>query len=188
MPRQYNISSFYIRNFKPPPSFCGCAGRFESYLVKNLEDRFSHDEAHIIANSISILDYRLPFPVVRNLWVVTLQNQQNECAPSEDSDQPGHPPSLIRVIAVPMKKAWVLSYPLSTQQRLWSDWADAQADLSLRWVHTHFVGFVMSWLKEKLLWTRIKEKDSLKCRFRYIVSIVVDHFAAFLDTIIPQWS
>ena len=23
---------------------------------------------------------------------------------------------------------------------------DAQADLSLRWVHTNFVGFVMSWL------------------------------------------
>ena len=29
----------------------------------------------------------------------------------------------------------------------WSDWADAQADLSLRWVHSHFVGFVMSRLK-----------------------------------------
>ena len=28
----------------------------------------------------------------------------------------------------------------------WSDWADAQADLSLRWAHSHFVGFVMSWL------------------------------------------
>ena len=26
----------------------------------------------------------------------------------------------------------------------WSDWADAQADLSLRWAHTYFVGFVMS--------------------------------------------
>ena len=26
----------------------------------------------------------------------------------------------------------------------WSDWADTQADLSLRWAHTHFVGFVMS--------------------------------------------
>ena len=25
----------------------------------------------------------------------------------------------------------------------WSDWVDAQSDLSLRWVHTHFVGFVM---------------------------------------------
>ena len=27
-----------------------------------------------------------------------------------------------------------------------TDWADAQADLSLCWAHTHFVGFVMSWL------------------------------------------
>ena len=39
------------------------------------------------------------------------------CTPSEDSDQPGHPPSLI---AVRIKKAW----------------ADAQADLSLRWAHS----------------------------------------------------
>ena len=30
------------------------------------------------------------------------------------------------------------------QRRLWSDWVDAQADLSLRWVHSHFVRFVMS--------------------------------------------
>ena len=27
------------------------------------------------------------------------------CAPSEDSDQPGHPPSLIRVFTVRVKKA-----------------------------------------------------------------------------------
>ena len=45
------------------------------------------------------------------------------CAPSEDSDQPGHPPSLIRVFDVRMKKTWTLSYPLSAQRRLWSDWA-----------------------------------------------------------------
>ena len=57
------------------------------------------------------------------------------CAPSADSDQPGHPPSLIRVFAVRMKKAWVLSYPLSVKRRLWSDWADAQPNLSLRWAH-----------------------------------------------------
>ena len=79
-------------------------------------------------------------------WATGRQNQQSDCAPSEDSDQPGHPPSLIRVFAVHMKKAWVLSYPLSAQRRLWSDWAEAQADLSLRWAHSHFVGFVMSWL------------------------------------------
>ena len=27
-----------------------------------------------------------------------------------------------------------------------SDWVDAQADLSLRWAHSHFAGFVMRWL------------------------------------------
>ena len=79
--------------------------------------------------------------MVRYNWAATWQNQQNECAPSEDSDQPGHPPSLIRVF---MKKPWVVSYPLSAQRRLWSDWADAQADLSLRWAHSHIVDFVMS--------------------------------------------
>ena len=63
-------------------------------------------------------------------WAATWKNQQSECAPSEDSDQPGHPASLIRVFAVRVKK----------------DWADAQAHLSLRWAHTHFVGFVISWL------------------------------------------
>ena len=34
------------------------------------------------------------------IWAATWQNQQNDCAPSEDWDQPGHPPSLIRVFAV----------------------------------------------------------------------------------------
>ena len=72
---------------------------------------------------------------VRHIWAASWQNQQSECAPSKDSSQPGHPPSLIRVFAVRMKKPWILSYPLSAQRRLWSDWADAQADLSLRWVH-----------------------------------------------------
>ena len=48
---------------------------------------------------------------------------------SEDSGLSGHPPSLIKVFAVCMRKHWVLSYPLSGQRRLWSDWAG----LSLRW-------------------------------------------------------
>ena len=63
------------------------------------------------------------------------------CAPSEVSDQPGLPPSLIRVFAVCMKKASVLSYPLSTQWILWSDRADAQADLSLHWAQRSFCWF-----------------------------------------------
>ena len=54
-------------------------------------------------------------------WAATWQNQQSDCAPSEDSDQPGHPPSLITVFVIRMKKAWVLSYPSGAQQRLWSE-------------------------------------------------------------------
>ena len=32
------------------------------------------------------------------------------CVPSKDSDQPGHPPSLIRVFVVCMKTQWALNY------------------------------------------------------------------------------
>ena len=39
-------------------------------------------------------------------------NYKMTCAPIENSGQPGHSPSLIRVVGVPMKKAWVLSYPV----------------------------------------------------------------------------
>ena len=46
LPRYYNTSSLYIRNFKPLPSLCGCAGWFEFTLVENPKDRFSHGEAH----------------------------------------------------------------------------------------------------------------------------------------------
>ena len=49
-------------------------------------------------------------------WAASWRNQQSECAPSEDSDQPGYPPSLIRVLAIRMKKAWILSYPLSARE------------------------------------------------------------------------
>ena len=62
------------------------------------------------------------------------------CAPSEDSDQPGHPP---RVFAVHMKKARVLSYPLSAQQLIrlggWLGWSES----SLGGRTYHFVCFVM---------------------------------------------
>ena len=104
------------------------------------------------------------------------------CAQPEDSDQPGHPPSLIRVFAVRMKKAWVLSYTLSAQRRLWSDWADARADLSIRWAHSHFVGFVMSWLNWQLLrsWTGLNQSIEL-CTF----SVFLLRIAVFRLLTIP---
>ena len=61
--------------------------------------------------------------------------------PTKNSDKSGHPHSLIRVFAVCMKKTLVLSYILSAQQRLCSDWVDAKIDLSLSWVHMPFLWF-----------------------------------------------
>ena len=87
---------------------------------------------------------------IKNIWAASWQNQQNGmCAKRRLRSAWRHLPSLIKVFTIRMKKSCVLSYPLSAQRRLWSDWADAQADLSLRWAHwphcwfchevTHFV-------------------------------------------------
>ena len=85
------------------------------------------------------------------------------------SDQPGLPPSLIRIFAVRMKKAWVLSYPLNAQQRLWSHWTDAQADLSLSWAHSHFVGSVMRWFN--FLWQNIGKTGVTNTKARFLVTL-----------------
>ena len=62
------------------------------------------------------------------------------CAPSEDLDQSGQLPSLI-VLAVRSMGSWGPKVSSCLQWRLWSDWADAQADQSLRWVHRSFCWF-----------------------------------------------
>ena len=76
-------------------------------------------------------------------WAISWQNQQNDmCAQRR------------------LRSAWAstqvwLESSLSAWRKLgssaihwahskdWSDWADAQADLTIHWVHSHFVGFVI---------------------------------------------
>ena len=126
--------------------------------VVSLENVYSEKKHHIRMRSHPPRQENCLFEMIETnkKRAATWQNQQCGCAPSKDSDQPGHPPSLIRIFAVRSKKAWVLSYPLSAQRRLWSDWADPQADLSLRWAHSHFVGFVMRRLKDAI---RVASQD-----------------------------
>ena len=112
-------------------------------------------------------------------WAATWQNQQNECVPREDSDQHGPPPSLIRFFAFRIKKAGVLSYPLSAQGRHWSDWVDAQADLNLRWAHTHFVGFVMSWLIHRN-WCRLRSILEHFARKTLVITPAVTNLSTYL--------
>ena len=110
------------------------------------------------------------------------QNQQNDCAPSKDSDQPRHPPNLIRVFAIRMKKAWVLSYPMSAQRRLWSGWVDDQADLSLRWAHSHFAGFVV-----RLLFNIVLALELTPRSLCHQTTIKWAPSSEFVSSSIPSW-
>ena len=80
-------------------------------------------------------------PTFRNLrFIENMSHDMTKSTKWHDSDQPGHSPSL--------------SYPLSALRRLGSDWADAQADLSLRWAHNQFCWFCHEAAQLSLQWQR----------------------------------
>ena len=100
-------------------------------------------------------------PVTKKIWDASWQNQQNGMCAQRRLRSAWASDSLIAVFTARVKKVWALSYPLSAQWRLWSDWVDAQADLSLHWAHSHFVGFVMRWLKWLLAMEQIRDKKGI---------------------------
>ena len=57
-----------------------------------------------------------------NIWAATWQNQQSGCAPSKDSDQLGHPPSLIRVFACTQ---WVAKDPSFLHADIRPRWSES---------------------------------------------------------------
>ena len=160
LPREYNISSFYICNFMTLSSFLSWADRFESYLVKNLEDRFSRDEAQMgVFQNFTLcsqMNCEQHVTICPHLWVCKMlkrlfflylsgclkllvelphdKTNKMTCVPSEDSDQPGHPPSLISLRCLSEESLGPklpLKYTAKTLIRLGG---------------CHFVGFVMRWL------------------------------------------
>ena len=64
-------------------------------------------------------------------WAATWQNKQNECAPSEDSDQPGQSAQSVQSFRCPHEETLSPELHLERKRRLWSDWADALAESSL---------------------------------------------------------
>ena len=58
--------------------------------------------------------------------------------PAKNSDQPGHSPSRIGIFAVRGLGSWGPTFSSCGQRILWSDRADAQADLCLRWTDMPF--------------------------------------------------
>ena len=93
------------------------------------------------------------FRLIIITWAVTWQNQQSDCVPSEDSDQPGHPPL----------SAWRKLWSLSTH---WAHSEDSDQTgrmlrlICLHWAHTQFLGFVMSQLTclQIMLWEKTRDK------------------------------
>ena len=91
--------------------------------------------------------------LISSCFVITPRNKpahdktyNKTYATSEDSDQPAHPRSLIRVFA---DRIWLLqpsSYPKRDKQKPLSFWLDAQADLSLYWSHKSYCRFCNSHL------------------------------------------
>ena len=79
-------------------------------------------------------------------WAWHDKNNKIACEPSEDSDQPGHPSSLIRVFSVHMKKQWVLSYQ-ATHWVLSEDSDQTRRMSRLIWVFngrtSNIAGFVL---------------------------------------------
>ena len=63
------------------------------------------------------------------------ENYLRTCAPCEDSDQPAHLRSLIKIFAVRILDGQECKVSSCGQRRLKSDCADAQSDLNLRWAH-----------------------------------------------------
>ena len=61
LPGLFSISTCYSRNFKTLASLCSWAGRFESYIVANPENRFSRDVTHLFLFAFLLF---LPSPVL----------------------------------------------------------------------------------------------------------------------------
>ena len=89
--------------------------------------------------TLRMLNIGIPIKKIYCNWATAWQTNKMTSAPSEASDQPGHPPSLIWVFAVRMKQPWVLSYPLSAQQRLWRGGCPSWSESLL--VHMSFCWF-----------------------------------------------
>ena len=67
-------------------------------------------------------------------WVTTCKIYYRIYATSKYSDQPAHSRSLLRILAWHSVDSEESKVSSCGQRRLWSDCADAQSDLSLRWV------------------------------------------------------
>ena len=94
-------------------------------------------------------------------------------APGKDLDQPGRPPSLIRFFAMCFMGSKGPEASSCKQRQLSSAWADAKADLSIRWAHRTFCWFCpaaaqmhLVIISEQLFWMDLTQKKGISCFYQ----------------------
>ena len=68
-------------------------------------------------------------------WATSWHNQQTDLCAQRILRSARHQPTLTRAFAVRFMGSSGPKLPSCGQRRHWSDWADAQADLSIHWAH-----------------------------------------------------
>ena len=123
------------------------------------------------------------------IWATTWQNQQNECVPSEDSDQPGNPPRPVWSESL-LGAQWVANDPCFLHAD--SEDYDQSGGMSrLTWVFAgrtcHFVGFVMVGLK--YFWTKQSISYEVKTflNFDNLLLVILNFVWVYLTSFILPW-
>ena len=106
-----------------------------------------HVSLHHVTNNFKAIIFICHFYIRSEIQFFLQHKKTNKltCAPREDSDQPGHLPSPIRIFAVRMKKVSVQNYQKKHSKD--SDQTECmfvQADLRLCWVHISCCGSIFS--------------------------------------------
>ena len=108
-----------------------------SFVVHPSVRSFTLSKKNVSKANLSVL---IIFYVLHHLSRVTTKQTKWHVRPVKTQIRPGWCWSESSL------SAWRKLGPLATHwahSEDWTDWADAQADLSLRWAHSRFVGFIM---------------------------------------------
>ena len=136
-----SVSLHSSRNDVKKKKWCQLMGTVHSNWLFHGFSGVPNSYFHGIILNVRIMFKQLPWNVNawRNMYDAYIyarifephrdKTSKMACTPSEDSDHPGHEPSLIRLFAVCRKKAWILSYLLQSfcwfcheSAHLFSDW------------------------------------------------------------------
>ena len=120
-----------------------CVGRGATAPLTGHWGTGERDPARSLDVRNNIWNIRRHYQTSSYKWATTWRNQRNDCAPSEDSDQPRTQISLGTCLVwseSTLCTQWVAK-DLSSVHADSEDSADAQADLGLRWAYMPFCWF-----------------------------------------------